>query len=219
MRLSDSRAIEYLNKKISERTRYGKIKAVTKSPGYILSWSNADKCWDVMQHYPKGTSIILDANQIFAPFPKKQLYRIKDKLITLPLFKFAFETAPVSESCPRGLPEEKRPRIQRILSALKRYRANELTFEEFKQELPKRAKYTDLELAWKLLQEEEATDDPVSELIDIGFDERTAELIVNEIEDQIGDGVMDIIEKFRQKKTKKITKDDRRRKRKKRRNR
>lgn len=84
--------IETINKEISKRKSYGIREQIAYNRGYIISWSNAGRCWNIGYYQIKTNEIInLDANQIFVEARKNDIIAVLDKLNELPLYKNSFE--------------------------------------------------------------------------------------------------------------------------------
>ena len=114
----DARAVEYLNELISQRTRYGMRQETAAAPSYVLSWSNGSAEWWVFSRpYRRGESASLDANQILAPYPRRQLTRISSSLMRLPLFSYSFEARQKRVEAWEAVPPEW---VSEIISGLKK---------------------------------------------------------------------------------------------------
>ncbi len=87
--------VERVNEMIRQRTRYGVRKEmVTKSPGYVLYWSNASAEWWIYGgRRAKGDMVILDANHVLIQGAKRpDLEAICKWLEPLPLYRHSFES-------------------------------------------------------------------------------------------------------------------------------
>ncbi len=84
--------INTINNEIFKRTSYGHREEIASGRGYILSWSNASRKWNIGYYMIKTNEIInLDANQIFVRAKKQDIITVLDKLDELPLYKNSFE--------------------------------------------------------------------------------------------------------------------------------
>jgi hypothetical protein len=84
--------IETINNKISKRNTYGMREEIAYNRGYIISWSNACKRWNIGYYQIKKNEIInLDANQIFVEARKNDIIETLDKLNELPLYNNSYE--------------------------------------------------------------------------------------------------------------------------------
>lgn len=91
--------IDYLNNIISQRIYYGERTEVAPYDGFMLLWSNSAEAWLITSSYvnpythviDQGKELRLDANEIFAPFPKYILESVCKELLPLPLFSLSME--------------------------------------------------------------------------------------------------------------------------------
>lgn len=85
--------IEEINKKVEERTSYGRRKELAETNSIILSWSNSSKSWNPAGRAKKGEEVDLGANMILVKNIKDitKLGHISSCLQELPLYKLSFE--------------------------------------------------------------------------------------------------------------------------------
>ncbi len=84
--------IETINKEISKRKSCGYREQIAYNRGYIISWSNASRRWNIGYYQIKKNEVInLDANQIFVEARKNDIIAVLNKLNELPLYKNSTE--------------------------------------------------------------------------------------------------------------------------------
>ena len=84
--------IQKINNDIAKRITYGIREQIAHNRGYIISWTNAQRKWNISYYQTKKNEIInLDANQIFVEARKNDIIEVLDKLDELPLYKNSFE--------------------------------------------------------------------------------------------------------------------------------
>ena len=80
-----------INYRISQRTSYGLREEVAEAPGVVIVWSNASADWHDHRSVRKGERLVLDANQVFVPYPRNRVAAVLHLLEPLPLGKYSFE--------------------------------------------------------------------------------------------------------------------------------
>ena len=85
---------------VALRTSYGQREGEVKSPGFVATWSNGSKEWNINPNKPKiGQQLKLDANQIFIRGTNLANTKlIAQHLPELPLDKFSFENSPLNQA-------------------------------------------------------------------------------------------------------------------------
>jgi hypothetical protein len=84
--------IKKINNEIAQRTSYGLREEIASGRGYVLSWSNASRKWNIGYYMIKTNEIInLDANQIFIRAKKQDIIAVLGKVNELPLYKNSTE--------------------------------------------------------------------------------------------------------------------------------
>jgi hypothetical protein len=99
---SDYDVIAHLNKIIAQRTSYGLRSETVIVPSYRMAWSNTGT-WLIERAYgvrQPGEVVVLDANEILAPYRAATLERVIPFLNELPLFRFSFEAGSKKYSGP-----------------------------------------------------------------------------------------------------------------------
>ncbi len=103
-----------LNREIEKRQAYGLREYMTKEPGYILGWSNAQTEWYREQtFYIPDLTVKLDANQFYAPFTAAEIDAVIDDLAPLPLFAYSLEAK-------AGIAERSQDDLQKALEKLEK---------------------------------------------------------------------------------------------------
>lgn len=89
----DQELIQRINLMIDQRTHYGVRTEVAQARGHIIAWSNsAAEWWLYAQAEKKGSTIRLDANQVFVSgVSYYRLYNVLQYLNPLPLYAASFE--------------------------------------------------------------------------------------------------------------------------------
>lgn len=83
--------LETINNDIAKRTKYGIREQIAYGRGYVLSWSNANKCWNIIYRVKMNDVVNLDANQILVESKRKDIDEVLGQLDQLPLYKNSFE--------------------------------------------------------------------------------------------------------------------------------